>query len=139
MTQAPPLRKPGWKVVGERGNVLGHHRRICWMFGDEERGYCMTTDLIPGGQFDEIAAMIVVAKQQAFQVANTTLIDLYWKVGEYISRKIDSAEWVTASSSNWPNIWRGRNPVCEDLRIATCFECGNSMRLTAMTQKFQHC
>jgi len=43
--------------------------------------------------FAEVAAMIAAAKQQAFQVVNTTLIDLYWNVGEYLSRKLESAEW----------------------------------------------
>ncbi len=30
------------------------------------------------------------------QSVNTALIDLYWQVGEYISRKIESAEWGDA-------------------------------------------
>lgn len=37
--------------------------------------------------------MIREARQKAFHAANTTLIDLYWQVGEYISRKVQSAAW----------------------------------------------
>ena len=37
--------------------------------------------------------MIRQARQQAFQVVNTTLIDLYWRVGEYISHKMETAVW----------------------------------------------
>lgn len=40
-----------------------------------------------------IAGLIAAARQRAFQAANATLIDLYWQVGEYISRKIETAEW----------------------------------------------
>jgi hypothetical protein len=43
--------------------------------------------------FAEIVGLIAAARQRAFQAVNTSLIDLYWQVGEYISRKIESAEW----------------------------------------------
>ena len=43
--------------------------------------------------FSEVVAMIAAAKQQAFQVVNTTLIDLYWKVGEYLNKKLETSEW----------------------------------------------
>ena len=34
-----------------------------------------------------------MARQRATQDVNTVLIDLYWKVGEIISHKIEAAEW----------------------------------------------
>lgn len=43
--------------------------------------------------FTEVVQLIEAARKQAFQAVNTTLIDLYWRVGAYISRKIESAEW----------------------------------------------
>jgi predicted nuclease of restriction endonuclease-like (RecB) superfamily len=43
--------------------------------------------------FDTIVSLIQAAQQRAFQTVNTTLIDLYWQIGEYISRKIATAEW----------------------------------------------
>ena len=43
--------------------------------------------------FAEVIGLITAARQRAFQAVNTTLIDLYWQVGEYISRKIETAEW----------------------------------------------
>ncbi|WP_460408691.1 PDDEXK nuclease domain-containing protein [Pseudomonas amygdali] len=43
-------------------------------------------------RFDEVLAMI----QQAAQAVNTRLIELYWQVGAYISRKIENAEWGDA-------------------------------------------
>jgi predicted nuclease of restriction endonuclease-like (RecB) superfamily len=43
--------------------------------------------------FTEIVQLIAAAKQRAIQAVNTSLIDLYWQVGEIISRKTESAEW----------------------------------------------
>jgi predicted nuclease of restriction endonuclease-like (RecB) superfamily len=43
--------------------------------------------------FAEIVELIASSRERAFQAVNTVLIDLYWKVGEIISRKIEAAEW----------------------------------------------
>lgn len=43
--------------------------------------------------FSDIADLIARAKQRAVQAVNTTLIELYWTVGERISRKIATSEW----------------------------------------------
>ena len=49
--------------------------------------------LIPHPDFSEITGLIDSARQRAYQAVNTTLIELYWQVGAYLSRKIASAEW----------------------------------------------
>jgi len=43
--------------------------------------------------FDAIVQLIDAARQRAYQAVNTTLIELYWQIGEHISRKIAAAEW----------------------------------------------
>jgi predicted nuclease of restriction endonuclease-like (RecB) superfamily len=43
--------------------------------------------------FAEVINLIRQARQRAFQAVNTELVNLYWQVGEYISRKLESAEW----------------------------------------------
>lgn len=43
--------------------------------------------------FDEILVLIQGARQRAYQAVNVELIDLYWQVGQTISRKIEAAEW----------------------------------------------
>ena len=43
--------------------------------------------------FAEVMAMIQAARGQALAAVNTALIDLYWRVGEYISRQLESAAW----------------------------------------------
>lgn len=43
--------------------------------------------------FAAIVGMIQAAKQRTYQAVNTELVSLYWQIGEYISRKLESAEW----------------------------------------------
>lgn len=42
--------------------------------------------------FSEVVHLIAIARQHAYQAVNTTLIELYWQVGTYISNKIKAAE-----------------------------------------------
>jgi predicted nuclease of restriction endonuclease-like (RecB) superfamily len=49
------------------------------------------TDMLPS--FAEVVELIRRSRERAFESFNTTLIDLYWQVGEYISRKRESAAW----------------------------------------------
>lgn len=50
-------------------------------------------DSITDGRFNEVLALIQSARRQAMQTVNTQLIELYWQVGAYISRKLEKAEW----------------------------------------------
>jgi predicted nuclease of restriction endonuclease-like (RecB) superfamily len=42
---------------------------------------------------DEVLRLIDEARARALTAANTALIDLYWSLGEYISRRIDAERW----------------------------------------------
>ena len=60
----------------------------------------MNSTDVPSGtvddRFSEVLALIHSARQQAIQAVNTRLIELYWQVGAYISRKLERAEWGDA-------------------------------------------
>jgi predicted nuclease of restriction endonuclease-like (RecB) superfamily len=43
--------------------------------------------------FDDVLRLIDAARTRALAAVNTELIDLYWKIGEHISRKLESAAW----------------------------------------------
>lgn len=43
--------------------------------------------------FEEIISLINSSRIAAYQTVNTMLIDLYWRIGEYISKKISLSEW----------------------------------------------
>jgi len=53
----------------------------------------MSNSLQARDDFAEITQLIAAAKQRAVQAVNTTLIELYWQVGQRISHKIAMAEW----------------------------------------------
>ena len=44
-------------------------------------------------QFAEIVSMIQHTRSEVVRLANASLIDLYWRVGHYISDKIAVSEW----------------------------------------------
>ena len=44
-------------------------------------------------QFAEIVSMIQHTRNEVIRLANVSLIDLYWRVGKYISDKISVSEW----------------------------------------------
>jgi len=52
-----------------------------------------TTNLSSPTDFDEVLRLINAARIRAVAAVNTTLIELYWSIGEYISNKIESAAW----------------------------------------------
>jgi|SRR5579862_7785288 len=43
--------------------------------------------------FDILYYMITEAKSKVWQQINTTLIDLYWNIGKYISKKVEISGW----------------------------------------------
>jgi predicted nuclease of restriction endonuclease-like (RecB) superfamily len=44
-------------------------------------------------RFAEVIALIEAARARGYQAVNTVLVEHYWELGAYISRKIASAEW----------------------------------------------
>ena len=44
-------------------------------------------------QFEEITTLIKAARSKAFYEVNRTVIDLYWEIGKYISRKVEVDKW----------------------------------------------
>ena len=44
-------------------------------------------------QFAEVVLMIQHTRSEVVRLANASLIDLYWRVGQYISDKIAVSEW----------------------------------------------
>jgi len=51
----------------------------------------MSNDLT--AHFTEIISIIEKAKAKIYKAVNNGLIDMYWEVGEYISRKVAENGW----------------------------------------------
>jgi predicted nuclease of restriction endonuclease-like (RecB) superfamily len=50
-------------------------------------------DIIDEKSFTQIVQLIQKSKQRAYASVNKELIDLYWNIGKYISKKVDSDGW----------------------------------------------
>ncbi|HVC97828.1 MAG TPA: PDDEXK nuclease domain-containing protein [Pirellulales bacterium] len=59
----------------------------------KRRAKALAPARLPSTDFDEVVALIEAARTRAFAAVNRELVGLYWQVGEYISRKLDSAAW----------------------------------------------
>ncbi|MDI1275929.1 PDDEXK nuclease domain-containing protein [Methylobacter sp.] len=89
-------------------------------------------------QFVEVIQLINQARAQADHAVNTTLIDLYWRIGQYVNQKIETDTWgkgtVTALSKyiqlhqpgirgfSPQNIWRMRQffaAYCNEPKLST--------------------
>ena len=73
---------------------------------------------------------VCVRSRRAFQAVNTALLDLYWQIGENISRRIAAAEWVPLWWFAWQRTLLVRIPACEASRGPTNFAFGSSTRRT---------
>ena len=60
--------------------------------------------------FREVLALIEHARERAFHAVNIELIDLYWKVGGFISRKIDADGWGKGTVSELADFIRAHRP-----------------------------
>ena len=48
---------------------------------------------VDNARFAEVIALIEAARARGYQAVNTVLVEHYWELGAYISRKISTAEW----------------------------------------------
>jgi predicted nuclease of restriction endonuclease-like (RecB) superfamily len=56
------------------------------------KGQCELTENLDKS-FAEVVCMIRSARGRVFQAATRATVDLYWQVGEYVSRKIEAESW----------------------------------------------
>jgi len=52
----------------------------------------MKKNVIVESSFNEVVSLIQKAKQRALATVNKQLINLYWQVGGYINKKVESEE-----------------------------------------------
>lgn len=60
--------------------------------------------------FRKVVEMIEAARARAYHAVNNELIDLYWRVGEFISRQITAAGWGKNTVSDLSVFIRARRP-----------------------------
>lgn len=61
-------------------------------------------------QFTEIISLIKQVRNNALMAVNTELINLYWNVGEYISRKVANANWGDGTIDELSELIQNEHP-----------------------------
>jgi hypothetical protein len=61
-------------------------------------------------QFDEVVRMIHEAQFNAIKNVNAELVNLYWNVGKYISKKLVAAEWGDAVIDHLADYIQNKHP-----------------------------
>ncbi len=69
-----------------------------------------TPTAAPEAGFDEVLRLIDAARTRAVATVNTALIDLYWSIGQYISRKVEADGWGKGTVAALPEYIRQRQP-----------------------------
>lgn len=62
-------------------------------------------------EFDEVLALIEAGKTRAFAAVNATLIDLYWRLGEHLCRKVAEDGWGESTVEALAEVIRWRHPT----------------------------
>ena len=60
--------------------------------------------------FEEVVALIEQSRIHASKAVNTVLIDLYWKVGEYVWLKIQNEGWGKGTVVDLASFVQGKRP-----------------------------
>jgi predicted nuclease of restriction endonuclease-like (RecB) superfamily len=70
----------------------------------------MEETLIPNNTnaFDEVIAIIDNARENAFRAVNRELINMYWDIGEYVSRCVTQSGWGKAVVKDFSDFIQGR-------------------------------
>ncbi len=81
--------------------------------------------------FEQVLTLIDAARVRAVAAVNTTLIDLYWTIGEYISRKIAGEGWGQGTVQELARYIQRRQPN------ARGFSASNLWRMTQFYDTYQ--
>jgi hypothetical protein len=93
--------------------------------------------VVDGGdvRFAEVIALVEAARERAYKAVNSELVAHYWELGEYISRKIASAEWGDGVVEDLAGDLARRYPGVRGYTRPNLFRLRQSTRPTARTEK----
>jgi hypothetical protein len=61
-------------------------------------------------RFTDIIQLIIQSRTNAIRAVNAELINLYWNIGEYISKKIEQSEWGDSVVTELANFIQTNEP-----------------------------
>ena len=103
------------RAVTNRGKSAGASRVGKLRSSKSSGGHRPTSTVFATGEeksFVEVVEMIQAARGRALTAVNTALIDLYWQVGEFISRRIEKEGWGKSTVAELSIFSRSGTPGC---------------------------
>src|SRR6516225_2329201 len=85
MLRCPPANR--------QGGEMAKHKPQKESLAPRGQGTAGRMTPVPPADFDEVLRLIDAARTRALATVNQELVGLYWQIGEYISRKLESAAW----------------------------------------------
>lgn len=72
----------------------------------------MTKEIIvkQSQQFKEVLKQIQTAKKHAFQQVNKTLVELYWNIGKYVTKRVNNSDWGKGTIKQLAQFIQGKEP-----------------------------
>ena len=61
-------------------------------------------------EFDEVVSIIETRKSNAYIKVNEELINMYWDVGKYVSKKVNDSLWGSKTVQNLANYIKNKYP-----------------------------
>ncbi len=98
-TKSAPKNTPPKENVNAKAKVKTNEKANDFRKGkkfDKSEGIAPENTLA-SGSFDVVLGLIQSARARAVTAVNTTLIELYWSIGQYISRKAAKDGWGTGT------------------------------------------
>jgi hypothetical protein len=89
-------------------------------------------------QFSEIVSLIHQARNNALKVVNIELINLYWNIGEHISKRIANAEWGQSVVQQLAEYLQKNEPDLKRFSDKNLWRMKQSTRLTVIIQNSHH-
>jgi predicted nuclease of restriction endonuclease-like (RecB) superfamily len=89
-------------------------------------------------RFADIIQLIKQARTNALIAVNTELINLYWNIGEYISKKIEQSEWGESVVTELAKFIQTNEPEIKGFSDKNIWRMRHFMRPTKTSQNSRH-
>jgi hypothetical protein len=93
-----------------------------------------TLNLPSQSDFDVVLGLIEAARTRAVSAVNTTLIELYWSIGEYINRKTAEDGWGHGTVEVLAGVIQRRYPGVTGYSGRNLWRMGQFLRLITTSQ-----
>ena len=89
--------------------------------------------------FDDVLSMIYSAKQKAEYQVNSTIIELYWGIGEYVSKQTEINGWGKSTVKALSEYILSKEPGIRGYSSQNIWRMKQFLKHIKISQNSQHC